>query len=83
MKDTTTLLKVSAVWVTAVYLICFVAVWLFPSLRDWFLLYGLHTQPSPAQSLTTWTTFFSGIIVWNVVAAAAVYLFALVWKKLA
>lgn len=83
MTNTTTLLKVTAVWITVVYLVCFLGVLAFPTLREWFLLYGLHVQPSPVESVMTVGTFVSGLIVWNVVAALAVYLFSLVWKKVA
>jgi hypothetical protein len=83
MTNTTTLLKVTAVWVTAVYLVCFLGIIAFPALRDWFLLYGLHVQPSGVASVTTVTTFVSGLVVWNVVAAVAMYMWSFTWRKLA
>lgn len=83
MTNTTTLLKVFAIWITAIYIICFVGVLLFPGLRGWFMLYGLHVQPTTVVTTATWTTFFSGLVLWNVIAASAVSLYCAVWKKFA
>lgn len=83
MIRTTTLLKVTAVWVTAAYLICFFGVMVFPTLREAFLLYGLHVQASPVTTVTTVGTFISGLVVWNIVAALAAYTWSFTWNKLA
>ena len=42
MIDTRHLLKVAAVWVTIVYIVCFGGVAVIPGVRSWFMHYALH-----------------------------------------
>jgi uncharacterized membrane protein len=81
MINTSRLLKVSAVWISVVYVICFLGVALFESSRAWFMLYALHTTVSLEQSVVTIGTFFSGLIIWNIVAFLGIGLFALIFNK--
>ena len=83
MINTTKLLKVTVIWVTLVYLVCFLGILAFPALRGWFILYGLHMQISSATTVTTVGTFVSGLVIWNAVALLATYTWSLVWNKIA
>jgi hypothetical protein len=76
MINTKHLLKVMAAWVTIVYVVCFAGVALIPGVRPWFMHYGLHTNFSLGENVTTLTTFISGLIIWNVIAFLDASLFA-------
>ncbi len=76
MINTKHLLKVSAAWITIVYLICFFGVALFPNLRFSFPLYGLHMMVPMGANAISLVTFISGLVIWNVITFLAVWLFA-------
>jgi len=80
MVDIKHVLKVTAVWISIVYIVCFGGVALVPDIRGWFMLYALHTNISSLKDVITLGTFISGLIIWNVVAALAVWLFAYLWN---
>lgn len=69
------LLKVTAWWTSTVYAICFFGVLLFPSIRETFMLYALHTRADLGENIMTLGTFLSGLVIWNIVALLAVWLF--------
>jgi len=80
MINTTHLLKVTALWISAVYVICFLGVLLFPDIRPDFLLYALHMKTSLGENVMTISTFISGIIIWNIAALFGVGLFAFIFN---
>ena len=82
MINTNHLFKVSAAWVSIVYVVCFAGVALFPSIRQLFILYTLHMDVSSVsvQSVVTVGTFISGLIIWNIIATLAVWLFAALYN---
>lgn len=82
MVNTTQLLKVTAAWMSIVYVICFVGVALFPGIRSAFMLYSLHTTASVGENVMTFTTFISGLVLWNAVAFVAVGLFAFLFNRI-
>lgn len=82
MINTTHLLKVTAVWISIVYAVCFVGVALFPGIREAFMYYGLHTTTSLGENVATFTTFISGLVIWNVIAFLSVGLFAILFNKI-
>ncbi|HZS18766.1 MAG TPA: DUF5676 family membrane protein [Candidatus Udaeobacter sp.] len=82
MINTKHLLKVTAAWISIVYVICFVGVALIPGSRDWFMHYALHINARLGENVTTFTTFVSGLVIWNVVALLAAWLFALLHNKI-
>jgi hypothetical protein len=67
MIGTKHLLKVTAAWVTIVYIICFGGVALISGVRPWFTYYALHLNISMSENVLTLTTFISGLVIWNVV----------------
>ena len=46
------------------------------------MYYGLHTTASLGENVMTWTTFISGLVIWNVVAYLSVGLFAILFNKI-
>lgn len=81
MIDTTHLLKVTAAWVSIVYVVCFAGVALYAPMRTGFMMYALHMKASGTfEGALTVTTFFSGLVIWNIVAALAVWLFAALYN---
>lgn len=82
MINTKHLLKVIAAWISIVYVICFGGVALIPGSRRWFMHYALHVNTSLGENITTFTTFISGLVIWNVVALLAAGLFALLYNKI-
>lgn len=81
MINTNRILKVTMAWVSIVYIVCFVGVALIPSSREWFMKYALHSDATLGQSVMTFATFISGLIIWNIVATLAVWLFVALYNK--
>lgn len=82
MINTKRLLLASAVWVSIVYVVCFVLVVVFPAIRPNFMLYGLHTQITLGEDVMTMATFIGGLVLWNVIIFLAVGLFGLIYNKM-
>lgn len=82
MTNTKHLQKVTAAWISIVYIVCFAGVALFPGIRSAFMLYGLHTTTNLGENVMTLTTFISGLVLWNVVALVAVGLFVYLFNKI-
>ena len=80
MINTTHLLKVSAAWTSVAYVICYAVVHLFPGIRSSFILYGLHMNVDTVTSVTTFGTFLSGLVIWNIIALVSVWIFAALWN---
>ncbi len=80
MINTTHLLRVVSLWVSIVYAVCFAGVALVPGIRSGFMRYGLHTSVDMGQNVLTFGTFVSGLIIWNVIAVLAVWLFAVLYN---
>ena len=76
------LLRVAAAWISIVYVICFTGVALFPEIRSVFMTYGLHTDINVGQNVITFGTFISGLVIWNIVAALGVWLFAYLFNAI-
>ena len=76
MINTKHLLKVFSAWTTIVYVICYAGVVLSPPVRQLFMKYSLHANVSLTSDYFGWTYFVSGLVIWNVVAILAVWLFA-------
>lgn len=82
MINTQHLLKVASAWISIVYAICFVGVAIFPGIRPGFMRYGLHTGIEMGQNILTFGTFISGLVIWNVIALLAVWLFTLLYNRI-
>ena len=82
MINTKHLLKVSAAWISIVYAVCFIGVGLVPGMRPGFMRYGLHMGIDTGRNILTFGTFISGLIIWNVIAFLAVWLFAALYNSI-
>ncbi|MFA6050829.1 MAG: DUF5676 family membrane protein [Candidatus Paceibacterota bacterium] len=69
------LLKVTAAWTSIIYVICYVGVAMMPGIRPGFMMYAFHNTMPMGQNVMTGTTFVSGLVIWNVAALFAVWLF--------
>jgi uncharacterized membrane protein len=79
--NTQRLWKVTAAWVSIVWVICYVGVLIFPDIRSAFALYALHTVADFGENIMTLTTFVSGLVIWNGIAWLAVSLFAFLFNR--
>lgn len=80
--NTNHLLKVTSAWISIVYVVCFAGVALFPGIRPGFMRYGLHIGIEMGQNILTLGTFFSGLIIWNIIVLFAVGLFTFLYNKI-
>lgn len=80
MIQTKRLLKVAAAWTSIVYVVCFLGVALFQGIRPGFMRYALHTDINMGENILTFGTFLSGLIIWNIIALVAVWLFAALYN---
>ena len=78
MTDTKQVYKVVSLWISIVYVVCFGGVALFPEIRAWFMEYALHNRVDIGANVMTVTTFITGIVIWNVIAILAVWLYAVI-----
>lgn len=76
------LLKVASAWISVVYAVCFFGVALFPNIRPGFMRYALHVSADTGRDILTFGTFFSGLVIWNVIALLAVWLFAALYNSI-
>ncbi|MEK7156524.1 MAG: DUF5676 family membrane protein [Patescibacteria group bacterium] len=82
MINTKHLLRVTAAWVSIVWVVCYAGVLLFPGIRSATMYYAFHTTTNLGEDVLTLTTFISGLVIWNVVALLAVGLFAVLFNKI-
>ena len=82
MINTTHLLKVGAAWISIVYIVCFAGVALFSGIRPGFMMYALHTDINMGRNIMTLGTFFSGLVIWNIVAFLGAWLFAVLFNAI-
>jgi len=80
--NTKHLLKTTSAWISIVYIICFAGVALFPGIRPDFMRYALHTGVDMGVNVLTLGTFISGLVIWNIIAVLAVWLFVSLYKKI-
>lgn len=82
MMNTAHLLKVTSAWISIVYAICFAGVALLPGIRPGFMRYGLHMGIEMGRDILTFGTFISGLVIWNIIALAAVWLFVYLFNTI-
>ncbi len=80
MINTKHLLKVAAAWISIVYAICFAGVAIFPGIRPGFMRYGLHMGIDMGTNISTFGTFISGLVIWNIIVLVAVWLFVVLYN---
>ncbi|MBI4123166.1 MAG: hypothetical protein HY458_02305 [Parcubacteria group bacterium] len=82
MINTEHLLKVTAVWTSIVYVVCFAVIGFFPGVRPGFMMYGLHMNVAGWQNIFSFQTLLSGLIIWNIIAGLSVWLFAFLFNNI-
>ena len=82
MINTQKIIKVAMAWTSIVYVVCFLGIALFPGIRPGFMRYGLHMGIDMGRNVLTLGTFISGLIIWNVIALLAVWLFAVLYNSI-
>lgn len=82
MINTKHLLKVASAWISIVYAICYGGVAIYPASRVLFMRYALHADVAFTSGFFGIGYFISGLIVWNIVAVAGVWLFAYLFNTL-
>lgn len=80
MLNTVRLVKAGMLWMTISYLVCYFGVALFPDLRSTFMLYALHTSVDVGKNALSLTNFAVGLIVWNLITGAGVWLFGMLYN---
>ena len=70
------LLKVTSAWISIAYVVCYAGVAMFPPIRMMTMRYAMHMDWSVTSGYFGLGYFISGLIIWNVVALLAVWLFA-------
>ena len=81
MINTQHLLKVTMVWISILYVVCFGGVAVFPQVRRLFMRYALHVEVDMGNIVTP-VTFVTGFILWNITAVLAIGLFAALFNKI-
>ena len=64
-----------------IYVICYAGVAMVPGMRPGFMRYGLHMGIDYGRNILTLGTFFSGLVIWNVIALLAIWLFASLYNS--
>lgn len=82
MINSARLVKVSMVWMSITYLICYMGVALMPGIRQQFMLYALHTNIEVGKNALSLTNFITGLVAWNLITGAGVWLFGMLYNQI-
>lgn len=82
MLDTKYVIKIACIWVTILYVICFIGVAFFSPLRSFFMEYALHTSLDAGMNSVSFITFSSGLLIWNILTALSVWLFCVLYNSI-
>ena len=74
--------KVTIVWATIVYLVCVKVAWLFPSVYSWGSGSLIHFGMVTTAPALTFSGVIQGLIIWDVIAVAMVWLFVWLYNKM-
>lgn len=75
-------LATGVAWTTVAYVVCFLGVALLPDIREWFMMYALHTNINMGVSVLTFSTFLSGLIIWDILALLGLWLFVALYNTM-
>ena len=82
MINTKHLLKAVSVWISITYIVCYLGVAIYPPIRNFFMKYSLHADTAFQSDFFGFGYFISGLVVWNILAIASTWLFAIVFNKI-
>lgn len=66
--------KIGLAWINITYVACYVLLGLVPATRPSILPYILHLNVGPAENIFTLGNFIIGLILWNAIVAAGIWL---------
>ena len=66
--------KIGLAWITSTYVLCYVILGLIPAARPSALPYILHINVGPVENIFTLGNFIIGLILWNVIVGAGIWL---------
>jgi len=78
--NTTRAIKIGLAWINITYILCYVILGLLPATRPSMLPYVLHLKVGPVENIFTFGNFIGGLILWNVIVGASIWLVALLAK---
>lgn len=76
------LLRVVSAWISIAYVVCYAGVAIYPQIRPLFMRYSLHAEVPFTSDFFSIGYFIAGLIIWNAVAIASVWLFAFLFNKI-
>ena len=74
--------KVTLVWATIVYLVCVLIAWLLPAVYVWGTKNMIHFGMTVGVPSMTLAGVIQGLIIWDVIAVAMVWLFVWLYNKM-
>lgn len=69
--------KIGLAWITITYVSCYILWGLLPAVRPSILPYVLHLTVGPVETIFTMSNFIVGLIIWNIIVGAGVWLVGL------
>ncbi len=82
MIKTRHLVIVGMAWISILYIVCFGAVAVYPEIRELFMKYALHVEMNFGVATITPSTFLAGFVLWNIITALALGLFAALFNRI-
>jgi len=76
MINTKQISKVFCLWVSIIYIVCFLGVAIYPPIRQLFMRFALHMEIAATSDYISFGYLISGLIIWNIITLLAVWLFA-------
>lgn len=72
--------KIGLAWINITYVLCYVILGLIPASRPSLLPYILHLNVGPVENIMTFSNFIVGLILWNVIVGASIWLVGVLAK---
>ena len=73
--------KTSVVWMTIVYVLCFVVVSMWPGIMGSGMMSSFHAQFNMGPAVMTGSSFVYGLILWDILAAFGAWLFVALYNN--
>jgi hypothetical protein len=82
MINTRHLVIVGMAWISILYVVCFVAVAIYPEIRTLVMKYALHIELDLGAAIITPLTFVTGLVLWNAASALTLGLFSALFNRI-
>lgn len=76
------LLKVTLIWTSVVYAICYFGVAIYPPVRIMTMRYAMHADVNFVSGYFGLEYFISGLIIWNLITLLGVWFFAFLFNTI-